>query len=58
MFADDTLIYIIADMIGDAKLNEDLSILYSKLSQNKLKLNVNKTKFMIRLQTCGSIKLI
>ena len=48
-FADDTLVYIIADSIDDAisKLNEDLAILYKLLCQNKLKLNVSKTKGMI-----------
>lgn len=49
MFADDTLVYIIADNIEEAifKINSDLSVLYEKLCQNKLKLNVNKTKIMI-----------
>lgn len=49
MFADDTLVYIIADSIEIAahNLNNDLDILYNKLCQNKLKLNVNKTKVMI-----------
>lgn len=49
MFADDTLIYVIADSLEEAKLkiNEDLSTLYDKLCQNKLKLNIGKTKVMI-----------
>lgn len=49
IFADDTLVYIIADKIEEAtqKLNEDLNILFNKLCQNKLKLNVDKTKVMI-----------
>lgn len=49
MFADDTLVYIITDTIKAAtlKLNEDLDILFRKLCQNKLRLNVNKTKVMI-----------
>lgn len=49
LFADDTLIYVIADSINDAliKINYDLEILYNKLCQSKLKLNINKTKAMI-----------
>lgn len=49
MFADDTLIYIVADSLveGEQKLNDDLKILFEKLCQNKLKLNVEKTKVMI-----------
>lgn len=49
MFADDTLVYVISDRIDEAtqKINEDLNILYERLCQNKLKLNVNKTKVMI-----------
>lgn len=45
MFADDTLIFITDESIERAvmKLNEDLDLLYNKLCQNKLKLNVNKT---------------
>lgn len=49
MFADDTLIYIIFDDLKDAcnKLNEDLTALFNKLCQHKLKLNVLKTKAML-----------
>lgn len=49
MFADDTLIYIVVDNLelGVQQLNEDLSRLFEKLCQNKLKLNVDKTKVMI-----------
>lgn len=49
MFADDTLIYIIADCLETASMliNDDLSRLFNKLCQNKLKLNVDKTKVMI-----------
>lgn len=49
MFADDTLLYVIANSIEDAtqKLNEDLELLFNKLCQYKLKLNVDKTKAMI-----------
>ena len=49
MFADDTLVYIVCDSLELAtqKLNEDLSNLFVGLCQNKLKLNVNKTKVMI-----------
>ena len=49
LFADDTLIYIVSDSIEDAttKMNHDLSIISHKLCQNKLKLNVSKTKAMI-----------
>lgn len=49
MFADDTLIYIIADSLDDAvrKINEDLNTLFIKLCQNKLKLNLDKTKVMV-----------
>jgi hypothetical protein len=49
MFADDTLIYAIEERIEDATkfINDDLSRLYEKICQNKLKLNVDKTKVMI-----------
>lgn len=49
MFADDTLIYVIEDRIEDATnfINDDLNVLYNKICQNKLKLNVDKTKVMI-----------
>lgn len=49
MFADDTLIYICTKEVEDGvvKLNEDLGELFCKLNQNKLNLNVNKTKLMI-----------
>lgn len=49
MFADDTLVHIVCDNLELAaqKLNEDLERLYLRLCQNKLKLNVDKTKVMI-----------
>lgn len=49
MFADDTLIYITTDRVEVAieRINQDLSLLFKKLCQNKLKLNINKTKAMI-----------
>lgn len=49
MFADDTLIYIISDNISIAtqQINSDLSVLFNKLCQNKLKLNKDKTKVVI-----------
>lgn len=48
-FADDTLIYICSKNTEEAseKLNHDLQKLYKKINQNKLKLNVQKTKLML-----------
>lgn len=45
MFAD-YLVYVIADSMEEAiqKLIKDLEILFDMLCQNKLKLNVEKTK--------------
>lgn len=49
MFADDTAIYTETDTIEEAmeQMNEDLNILYKKICENKLKLNIDKTKTMI-----------
>lgn len=49
LFADDTLLYIKTTNIEDGiqKLNEDLSNMHRWLNQNKLKLNVTKTKWII-----------
>lgn len=49
MFADDTLVYVTANNIEEAilNINQDLSILFDKICQNKLKLNVKKTKVII-----------
>lgn len=49
LFADDTLIYISGKNLQETidKLSEDLSRVNSWLNVNKLKLNVNKTKYMI-----------
>lgn len=49
LFADDTLIYISGKNVQDAvnKLNEDLSRVNAWLNVNKLKLNIDKTKFMV-----------
>lgn len=49
LFADDTLIYIISDSLDEAmgRMNYDLNTMYNKLCQNKLKLNVSKTKVMV-----------
>lgn len=49
MFADDTLVYLVADSAEEAmqKINEDLILLYDKLCQYKLKLNVEKTKVVV-----------
>ena len=46
LFADDTLPYIIADTVEEAttKLNSDLEVLYKKICQHKLKLNVITNK--------------
>lgn len=48
-FADDTMIYVIADSIEHAikMLNEDLKILFDVLCQHKLKINIDKTKAMV-----------
>lgn len=48
MFADDTLIYIKTNTIDEAvnRLNSDLNNIFHVLSQNKLKLNVDKTKVL------------
>lgn len=48
LFADDTLLTIASKNIEDAtqKLNQDLCSLSKWLEQNKLKLNVSKTKYM------------
>jgi hypothetical protein len=49
LFADDTLLYIAADNLEEAvnKMNADLLSLSSWLNLNKLKLNIEKTKYMI-----------
>lgn len=49
LFADDTLIYMSGTRINDiiGKVNEDLSGVFKWLCVNKLKLNVEKTKYMI-----------
>lgn len=49
LFADDALVFNISETIEEAtnKINHDLDLIYKKLCQNKLKLNVNKTKVMI-----------
>ncbi len=49
LFADDTLLYVVADSLEEAtlKMNEDLEKLNGWLNFNKLALNVNKTKAMI-----------
>ena len=49
LFADDALVFNISDTIEEAtaKINHDLDLIYTKLCQNKLKLNVTKTKVMI-----------
>lgn len=48
-FADDTLIYIGFKDVNDGqtKINNDLNNIYIAINQNKLKLNVKKTKLMI-----------
>ena len=49
MFADDTMIYIVGDNVNDiiSILNEELNIIDIWLTYNNLKLNINKTKYMI-----------
>lgn len=49
MFADDTAIYVEAKTIEEAtaKMNGDLNTLYKKICENKLKLNIDKTKVML-----------
>jgi hypothetical protein len=49
LFADDTLLSISGDNIEDvaALMNEDLKFLTNWLNYNKLKLNIDKTKFMV-----------
>jgi hypothetical protein len=49
LFADDTLLYIAADTLDEAvnKMNDDLMSLFQWLALNKLKLNVQKTKYMV-----------
>lgn len=49
LFADDTLISISGNDYNDCvnRLNEDLILFYDWLCDNKLKLNVNKTKCMV-----------
>lgn len=49
LFADDTLVYISGKNVQNAvnKLNEDLSRINAWLNVNKLKLNVDKTKYMV-----------
>lgn len=49
MFADDTLIYLCGENIDEmiVKVNSDLNRLFKWLCQNKLKLNIEKTKYMI-----------
>lgn len=49
LFADDTLLYYSGDNIKDIeiKVNEDLQRINKWLNANKLKLNLEKTKFMV-----------
>jgi hypothetical protein len=49
LFADDTLLYIAAENLEEAvnKMNADLLSLSSWLNLNKLKLNIENTKYMI-----------
>lgn len=62
IFADDTLVYIIADTVeasSTQKINEELNMLYIKLCENKLKLNEKKKKQnLFALQTKELIKII
>lgn len=49
LFADDTLLSISSKSPSDAylKMNSDLTKLSKWLKQNKLKLNIKKTKYML-----------
>jgi hypothetical protein len=49
LFADDTLFYIASDTLDEAvnRMNDDLVHLFQWLSLNKLKLNEQKTKYMM-----------
>lgn len=49
LFADDSLVYLRTKNIeeGIEKINSDLNILYNIINQNKLMLNIEKTKSMI-----------
>ncbi|XP_055371847.1 uncharacterized protein LOC129605875 [Condylostylus longicornis] len=49
LFADDALIYIVQRGVDECcvKMNEDLNHLFSWLCMNKLKLNPDKTKYMV-----------
>lgn len=49
LFADDTLVYYSGDNINEieSKVNEDLERINKWLNVNKLKLNVQKTKYMV-----------
>jgi hypothetical protein len=49
LFADDTLLSVSGDNLQDCieKMNEDLASLSKWVKFNKLKLNVNKTKYMV-----------
>ena len=49
MFADDTLVYYSTKRILQSvhNINADLDLLYNVINQNKLKLNIDKTKMII-----------
>jgi hypothetical protein len=49
LFTDETLLYIAADTWDEAvnRMNDDLVSLFQWLTSNKLKLNVQKTKYMV-----------
>jgi hypothetical protein len=49
IFADDTFLYIAADTFNEAvnRMMNDLVSLFQWLTLNKLKLNVQKTKYMV-----------
>lgn len=49
LFADDTLNYLVSKNMEGAqeRMNDDLNRLYHKICQNKLKLNIIKTKAMV-----------
>lgn len=57
LFADDTLLYVYGNNAKNMvkKLNDDLSRVHQWLCANKLKLNVNKTKFMYISKNGGAI---